>query len=124
MIASLLVGLGGAAGAVCRYLVSERVERATLDTLVVNVLGSVLLGAVLATPASSDVELAVGVGFCGAFTTFSTFAFETVRLAEDGFVRAATRNAVGTLVLALAGVAVGAWLAGVVVGARPIAQLL
>jgi CrcB protein len=112
----LFVGLGGAAGAVCRHLVSERVERATLDTLVVNGLGSLLLGAVLAAPVGLSVELAVGVGFCGAFTTFSSFAFETVRLADDGFVRAAARNAAGTLLLALAGVWIGAavvaWLAG------------
>lgn len=113
---SLFVGLGGAAGAVCRHLVSERVERATLDTLVVNVVGSLLLGAVLTAPGGSAAELAVGVGFCGAFTTFSSFAFETVRLAEDGFVWAAARNAIGTLLLALAGVVVGtvfgAWVIG------------
>lgn len=116
VIAPLFVGLGGAVGAVARHLVSERVERATLDTLLVNVLGSLLLGAVLAAPVGSDVELAAGVGFCGAFTTFSSFAFETVRLAEEGFVRAAARNAVGTLLFALAGVWIGAevvaWLVG------------
>jgi len=112
VIEAVAVGLGGSAGAVGRHLVSERVERATLDTLLVNVVGSLLLGAVLATPVGSGVELAIGVGFCGAFTTFSSFAFETVRLAEDGFVRAAARNAFGTLLLALAGVAVGAWLVG------------
>lgn len=101
------VGLGGAAGATARHLVSERVETATLDTLAVNVLGSFLLGLVVAVPLPNAVALAAGTGFCGAFTTYSTFAFETVRLAEGGFRRAAARNAVGTLGGALLAVAAG-----------------
>lgn len=102
------VGLGGMAGAVARYLVAERVEGATLDTLVVNVLGSFALGAVLAAPVGDAATLAVGTGFCGAFTTFSSFAVETVRLAEAGQHRRAAGNALGTLVAALLAVGLGA----------------
>lgn len=105
-----LVGLGGVAGAVARYLVGSHVERDQFDTLVVNVLGSFLLGAVVALPAVGPVDplaLAVGTGFCGAFTTFSSFAFETVRLAETGRLRRATIYAVGTLAAALLAVALG-----------------
>jgi CrcB protein len=112
VIAPVLVGAGGAAGAVCRHLVSERVETATRDTLAVNTVGSLLLGVVLAAPVADSATLPLATGFCGAFTTFSSFAFETVRLAEDGFRRTAARNAAVTLALALGAVAVGAWLGG------------
>ncbi|WP_255198624.1 fluoride efflux transporter FluC [Halorarius litoreus] len=102
-----LVGLGGVAGAIARHLVSEHVETATYDTLAVNLLGSFLLGVVTTAPLPSAAALALGTGFCGAFTTFSTFAFETVRLGEEGFRRAAARNALGTLLGALLAVTVG-----------------
>jgi len=106
-----LVGLGGAGGAVARYLVGEYVERDEVDTFAVNVAGSFLLGALAAVPSLDPVgpaALAAGVGFCGAFTTFSSFAVETVRLAEAGRPRRAVANAVGTLVAALLAVALGA----------------
>lgn len=112
LVGVLAVGVGGAVGAVARQLVCERVDTATADTLAVNVLGSFLLGVVVARPLSAPVVLAVGVGFCGAFTTFSTFAFETVRLAENGFRYAAARNAVVSLVAALVAVATGMALGG------------
>lgn len=106
----LLVGVGGVAGAVARHLVGGHVEGKYLDTLTVNVGGSFLLGALVAAPSAGaldPVTLAVGVGFCGAFTTFSSFAFETVRLAETGRPRRAVANAVGTLAAALLAVGVG-----------------
>ncbi|MFC7027111.1 fluoride efflux transporter FluC [Halomicroarcula sp. GCM10025324] len=103
----LLVGLGGVAGALGRHLVGTRLERDRADTLAVNVLGSVLLGALVAAPVGESVLLVAGTGFCGAFTTFSSFAFETVRLAELGHPRAAGLYAGGTLFSALAGVGIG-----------------
>ena len=112
----LLVGVGGVAGALARHLLGERIDERTLDTLAVNVLGSLLLGALVAAPATvvpTDLQLLLGSGFCGAFTTFSTFAFETVRLAETGERQRAAVNAAANLLGALGAVFLGAALAGV-----------
>lgn len=105
----VLAGLGGVAGALARHLLGERIDARTGDTLAVNVLGSLALGALLAAPVGESVLLLAGTGFCGAFTTFSTFAFETVRLFETGERRRAVVTAVGNLVGALGGVGLG-WL--------------
>ncbi len=111
---TLLVGLGGVAGTLARHLVGERVEEATYDTLAVNVLGSFVLGVLVTVPVGSDLLLLAGTGFCGAFTTFSSFAYETVRLAESGRVQRAVLNATVNLVGALAAVGLGALVAGAV----------
>jgi len=110
----VLVGVGGVAGALSRHLLGERIDARTGDTLAVNVLGSLALGAVLAVPVGDSVVLALGTGFCGAFTTFSTFAFETVRLFETGERRRALANAVVNLVGALLAVWLGSTVAGLV----------
>lgn len=110
---ALLVGVGGVAGAIARHLLGERIDERTADTLAVNVLGSFLLGAILAAPSSvvgADLQLLLGTGFCGAFTTFSTFAFETVRLVETGERERAAVSAVANLVGAIAAVLLGAGL--------------
>jgi len=114
---AFLVGIGGALGAVARHAVYERVANDTdvpHATLAVNVLGSLVLGLATGLGASGvlggDALLLVGTGACGAFTTFSTFAFETVDRGTRS-TRAAAANALGTLALALAGAAVGFWLA-------------
>lgn len=111
LVSALAVGVGGSAGALARYLVGTGIERRALDTLAVNVLGSLALGVVLAAP-ETTARLAAATGFCGAFTTFSTFAVETVRLAEDGARREAVVNAVGTLCLALLAVFAGSLVGG------------
>lgn len=107
MIDLALVGGGGLAGAVARHLLGERIDARTRDTLAVNVVGSLALGVLLGAPVASSTYLALGTGFCGAFTTFSTFAFETVRLAETGEGRAAVANAAANLVGALLAVWAG-----------------
>ena len=105
-----LVGAGGALGAVLRHAVSQRVEAGEFPagTLVVNVVGSFVLGLVVALGAESGVALFVGTGACGSFTTFSSFSVETVRLWETGERRRAFVNAAANLAGAVAAVGL-AW---------------
>ena len=118
MIEPVLVGTGGAIGAVGRYAVGQWVEagRIPVGTLAVNALGSFLLGLVLAAGASDETVLLVGVGACGAFTTYSSFSFETVRLWEDGDRLDAALYAGGTLAVCLGAVGAATLLASVLVG--------
>ena len=122
----LLVGLGGFIGANARFVVARLVgavfeTRFPLGTFVINVSGSFLLG-VLGTlvaqkvmPNSESMRLALGVGFLGAFTTFSTFEFETHALFDDGSWLTATTNMFASLFVGLLAVRAGivvakAWL--------------
>ena len=90
----LYLVVGGASGTVARYLVSGAVlkilgTRFPYGTLAVNILGCVLLG-ILTVVAEAKLHLKPGIqliliaGFCGAFTTFSTFIFEISHLVRDG----------------------------------------
>ncbi len=111
--AALLVGAGGSIGAVLRYYVGRWIdgERFPVPTLVVNVLGSFVAGLVLFGGAGEGAVLFVAVGVCGAFTTYSSFSFQTVRLWERGDRMLAGVNAVGNLGGCLAAL----WLAFVLV---------
>ncbi|MFC1812493.1 fluoride efflux transporter CrcB [Thermodesulfobacteriota bacterium] len=119
-----LVGLGGFLGANARYLISSLTAKhidpsLPWGTLAVNVSGSFVIGVFLAWTtervlADPAYRLLVAVGFCGAFTTFSSFAFETVRLVEQGHLWAATGNFFMNNVLSLmgviAGIAIARWI--------------
>jgi CrcB protein len=112
----LLVFLGGAAGAPARYVLDRLVARRAggvfpWGTLTVNVIGSVILGALAGAGVGGGAQALLGTGVCGALTTFSTFGYETVRLAEDGAFGAAGRNVVVSLVLGLAASAAAFWAA-------------
>ena len=118
----LLVGLGGFIGANARFVVARLVgtmfeTKFPLGTFVINVTGSFLLG-VLGTlvaqkvmPNSESMRLALGVGFLGAFTTFSTFEFETHALFDDGSWLTATTNIFASLFVGLVAVRAGIILA-------------
>ena len=88
------IAVGSAIGGMSRFILGGLVQRASagtfpLGTLVVNVTGSFLLGAILRyaidTPTlSPEIRAFLTVGFCGGYTTFSTFSYETAALLEDG----------------------------------------
>lgn len=118
MQAAALVGLGGILGAWARlYLglaVALRVGTSfPYGTLLINVLGCFVLGVintlVLERGVADAWRLALGVGFCGAFTTFSTFGFETLALLREGRYGAAATYVVLSNMLGLAAATLG-WL--------------
>jgi len=117
----LLVALGAAVGAPLRYR-TDRFVQARHDTvfpwgtLAVNVAGSLLLGLLTGSAASPAATALVGTGFCGALTTYSTFGYETLRLAGDGARGFAVANALVSVAAGLgaafAGYALGRALRG------------
>ncbi|MBV8949252.1 MAG: fluoride efflux transporter CrcB [Actinobacteria bacterium] len=118
LVAGLAVA--GALGAPARYLFDRWVQERTarpfpLGTLVINVSGSfalgILTGLALYHAFPSTPKTILGTGFCGAFTTFSTFAYETVRLAEARALKAAAWNVIASLTLPLLAAAAGLALA-------------
>lgn len=101
-----LVALGGAAGAAARYAAHHTLRTrwgatSTASTLTVNVLGSFVLGLLVASAADGGAMALVGIGFCGAFTTFSTLALDLWAAIDDGRHRAAAANAILSLTLGL-----------------------
>jgi CrcB protein len=109
--AFLLVCLGGGAGSGARYLATLGLQRALgpdlpWGTFAVNVLGSFALGFLLtAAPHSGrlspDLQLCLGAGLLGGFTTYSTFNFDTLRLLDEGRVATAIGYAALTLTVCL-----------------------
>jgi fluoride exporter len=105
------VGLLGGAGALGRFLVDAAVSARVSDrfpwgTLVVNLGGALALGVLVGAAVTSDALRLAGTGLLGAYTTFSTWMFESHRLAEDGQGRLGAANLLGSLALGVA----AAWL--------------
>lgn len=118
---ALLVVLGAAVGAPLRYatdlvLAARLGRRFPWGTLAVNVVGSFVLGWVVAAVTSPEVLALVGTGFCGALTTYSTFGHDTVALAGDGRRGAAGAYVAASLVGGLAAAAAGLALGGLMSG--------
>lgn len=96
-------------GALSRWGVSTLVA-VPWATFVVNVLGSILLGFLVAATDKPELRLLLGTGFLGAFTTFSTFSVESMQLVESGEYGVAAASVLGNLVLGLSGAALGLYL--------------
>ncbi|QNS03449.1 fluoride efflux transporter CrcB [Streptomyces xanthii] len=116
----LLVIAGAMVGAPLRYLTDRTVQTRhdsvfPWGTFAVNVTGSLVLGlvtgAVAAGAASSQVQLLLGTGLCGALSTYSTFSYETLRLAETGARFYAAVNVLGSIAAGLGAAFLGASLA-------------
>jgi CrcB protein len=113
----ILIGIGGFAGAVSRYLVDGWVASWTRGgfpwgTMAVNLSGSLLLGLAFALAVEravlpSEVRGPLMIGFIGAYTTFSTLALESWRLLEDGAYLQGVANLGGSVVLGLAALVAG-----------------
>jgi fluoride exporter len=108
----------GGAGAVLRFLVDRSVSGRLgrlfpYGTLVVNLSGAVILGMITGLALSPAAALLAGTATVGAYTTFSTWMFETQRLAEDRQVLGLLANVILSLVVGLAAAATGRWLGGV-----------
>jgi CrcB protein len=124
----LYVAVGSAIGGVSRYLLGGLIQR-LLDTtfpagtLLINISGSFLLGAILRyameTPTlSPEIRAFLTLGFCGGYTTFSTFSYETVALLEDGEWSRAGLYVGASVLLSLLGVFLGFALAREVIVLR------
>ena len=90
----LIVGLGGFAGSISRYLIQNAVVSRfitifPLGTFIINIIGSLLIGLIFGYAEryqwmTQEWRLFLAIGFCGSFTTFSTFAFDNLQMIKDG----------------------------------------
>jgi fluoride exporter len=106
------IAIGAAIGGVSRYYLASAIQQrvgATFPwgTLLINVTGSLLLGFIiryaLASPAVSvEMRALLTTGFCGGYTTFSTYSYETATLMEEGQYERAVVYSLGSVLLALA----------------------
>ncbi|MCC6241462.1 MAG: fluoride efflux transporter CrcB [Gemmatimonadaceae bacterium] len=122
----LAIAAGGAAGSVTRYLISMWMMRASgafpVATLTVNIVGAFLLGFLaraLSTPDANPVlRAALTIGFCGGFTTFSTFSAEFVMLVQEGRSGRAVAYALVSVITGVLAVVAGMALGDRVLSAR------
>lgn len=120
MILALAVGLAASVGAVARYVLDQLVQQRhesifPWGTFIINVTGALLLGLVTGLalhhglPTTPTVVLSAG--FAGGYTTWSTWAWESLALAESGALLEASLNIAGSLATGLLAAATGLWLA-------------
>ena len=116
MITLLAVSAAAALGAPARYLLDRaiagrRSSALPLGTMTINLTGAFVLGMLTGLAAHhgmpKEVLVVLGTGFCGAYTTFSTFSYETMRLVEDGSIAEASTNVAVSLTAGMAMAALG-----------------
>ncbi len=124
MLKYVAVGVGGFLGAIARYALGTYIGgryglRFPLGTFMINVSGSFLIGLILTllarTTASAYWRYLIPIGFIGAYTTFSTFEYETLRAIQEGQLMTGFLNVALSLVVGFIGVWVGAELGRVLV---------
>lgn len=117
----LVVALGGALGAIARYLLSEYIGKLSISpfpyaTFLINISGSFVIGVFLTliargAPINDHWRLVFAVGFLGAYTTFSSFEYETLKLIEEGKFGYSLLYVLSSLIVGFIGVWLGAALA-------------
>jgi CrcB protein len=113
----ILVGLGGAIGSILRYLSGWFASKYfqgffPLSTLLINVLGSLLIGVFIGVlakyyPENQPLKFLLIVGFCGGFTTFSSFAVENYNLFKNGNQLSAYMYIISSVILTISAVGIG-----------------
>ena len=116
----LLIGTGSFFGGISRFLLSKYVQNLVLSsfpfgTMAVNILGSFLIGVIYGVSQRSNMldeslKLLLAVGFCGGFTTFSTFSQENMALLKDGDIMYFFAYSTISVLLGVAAVIFGAWI--------------
>ena len=112
------IGLGGSLGAAARLIVGKminnrvhRIPLFPLGTWVINITGSFLLGILanlhLSNQISEGIWLFAGIGFCGAYTTFSTFGYETITLIQEHKIKIAILYVTTSVILGVVSAAIG-----------------
>ncbi|NUQ20506.1 MAG: fluoride efflux transporter CrcB [Gemmatimonadaceae bacterium] len=124
----LYVALGSAVGGVSRFALATAIQSRAgtpfpLGTLVINVTGSLVLGFILryalqTSAVSPELRALLTTGFCGGYTTFSTFSFETAAMLEEGGYQRAILYVLASVVLSLLAVFLGFAAADAVAAAR------
>lgn len=119
----LLIGTGGFAGSVSRYLISKFVATQwpmafPLGTFAINTLGCFLIGIIMGLSfhytISNQTRLLLATGFCGGFTTFSTYALEIFELYQRGEAGISLLYLFGSIILGLLSIGIGLWIARVI----------
>lgn len=112
----MLIGTGGFAGSISRYLIARYIELNLLSsfplgTLIVNIAGSFIIGVIyglaLKDMATPEIRFLLATGFCGGFTTFSSFSYESFTLMQDGQLWYVFLYIGGSLLLGLVAVWLG-----------------
>jgi CrcB protein len=122
----IFLAIAGAVGALSRYGLSGLIQRLSgagfpYGTLVINVLGCLAIGFIMQIGLNTDIiprtlRITITVGFLGAFTTFSTFSYETISYLQDGAWLLASVNIVSNLGLCLIATVIGMALGRIVAG--------